>query len=180
LHHGRIEAHSAGIGCGAEFVARLPIVSAAVPVSAPETAVAKPPLEAPPGKPGHILVVDDNRHAAQTLAMLLQRWDYEVRIAFDPFTALEEARTHAPWVVLLDIGMPGMDGYEVARRLRSQPESRAAHLVALTGYGEDEDRRRAESAGFDYHLLKPAAPDDLHKLLRKLAAAVGTPERPAP
>jgi CheY-like chemotaxis protein len=97
-------------------------------------------------------------------------WGYEVRVAYDPYSALDDARAYPPQVVLLDIGMPGMDGYEVARRLRGQEQSKGALLVAVTGYGEDEDRHRALGAGFDYHLVKPADPQDLRELLRVAAS----------
>jgi signal transduction histidine kinase/CheY-like chemotaxis protein len=154
LHGGRVEAHSEGPGKGSEFIVRLPALA--------ETNAA--PLA--DQSPVRILVVDDCRQAAESLALLLRLWGYEVRMAFDPQSALEDARAHPPRVVLLDIGMPGMDGYEVARRLREQDESRNALLVAITGYGEADDRRRAMGAGFDFHMVKPADPDDLRELLK--------------
>ncbi len=110
-------------------------------------------------------MVDDNVDAADSLALVLGVGGYEVRIAHDGPTALQTAETFRPEVVLLDIGLPRMDGYEVARRLRQQTATETAFLVALTGYGQDEDRRQAEEAGFDAHLTKPADPTMLQKLL---------------
>jgi CheY-like chemotaxis protein len=154
LHGGRIEARSDGLGRGSEFVVRLP-------------AVMEPaPADEPGRKPLRVLVVDDSKQAAESLAMLLKMWGYEVRVAYDALTGLEDARTYPPQVIILDIGMPGMDGYELARRLRGQAQSKDALLVAVTGYGEEEDRQRALGAGFDYHLVKPAAPEDLRELLK--------------
>jgi CheY-like chemotaxis protein len=99
------------------------------------------------------------------MALLLRLWGYEARVAFDPLAALEDARTHPPRVVLLDIGMPGMDGYEVARRLRSGGST--AQLIALTGYGRGEDVKRAKAEGFDLHMVKPV---DIPTLLQRLAS----------
>lgn len=154
LHGGRVEARSEGAGRGSEFVVRLPALAEANGAAGS----AQPPMR--------VLIVDDSRHAAESMALLLRVWGYEVRVAFDPLAALDDARAHPPHVVLLDIGMPGMDGYEVARRLRAQEESRNALLVAVTGYGEDDDRRQALGAGFDYHIVKPADPEELRELLR--------------
>lgn len=163
LHGGTVEAHSEGPDRGSEFVLRLP---------APEQALPQPPAsEGPRQEPLQVLVVDNSKEAAQSIALLLQTWGYQVRVTYDPFAALESARTQPPAVVLLDIGMPGMDGYEVARRLRQQPESQNVMLVAVTGYGEAEDRDRARAAGFDYHMTKPVDPNDLRSLLELAASA---------
>lgn len=105
-----------------------------------------------------ILVVDDNVDSAESLALFLTLKGHEVRTAHDGQHAIEAVRTFAPAVVLLDIGLPGISGYEVARRLRDNPELRKTFLVALTGYGQAEDLRRAKEAGFDHHLVKPANP----------------------
>jgi CheY-like chemotaxis protein len=102
-----------------------------------------------------ILVVDDNHDAADSTAMLLRLDNHEVHVAYDAHEAIETARGLRPDVVLLDIGLPLLDGYEVARRLRGQPETRNVRLIAITGYGQPADRSRAEEAGFDAHLLKP-------------------------
>jgi CheY-like chemotaxis protein len=113
---------------------------------------------------GRVLVVDDDPDSAETLAELVRLWKYEVRISFDGRSALAEARKFQPDVILLDIGLPGQDGYETARRIREQGLVRGM-LIALTGYGQDEDRRRALDAGFDRHLTKPVSPDLLQQVL---------------
>jgi CheY-like chemotaxis protein len=149
LHGGTIEAHSAGPGHGSQFVVRLPTVEA--PIAGM--------LETPPpellASPLRVLVVDDNRDAADSLAILLEIGGHAVGVAHDGPAALELAQSFLPDVVLLDIGMPGMNGYEVAMRLRAIPAHHGALLVALTGWGQDEDKRRAMAAGFDHHLTKP-------------------------
>jgi CheY-like chemotaxis protein len=113
-------------------------------------------------------VVDDNHDAAESLAMLLRLKGQEVRMAFDGPTALKLAQEFRPQVVFLDIGMPGMDGYEVANRLGRQSDLDRPLLVALTGWGQQEDRRRSHAAGFHHHLVKPAEPGDLEALLADL------------
>ncbi len=118
-----------------------------------------------------MLVVDDNEDAAQTLAVLLRMEGQDVRVAFNGPSAIEMAEQFLPHVVLLDIGMPRMDGYEVARRLRSLPQLKDVVLVAQTGWGQDEDRRRSQEAGFDGHLVKPTDPTELRSLLASVAAA---------
>src|SRR5207302_1843494 len=112
-----------------------------------------------------ILVVDDNKDAAESLALLLQLARHEVQIALDGSAALEVARTFRPEVVLIDIGLPDMNGYEVARHLRNWPELAGARLVAITGYGQEEDRRLSLEAGFSQHLTKPVDPEELLRLL---------------
>jgi CheY-like chemotaxis protein len=112
-----------------------------------------------------VLIVDDDRDAAETLSELLVMWGHRVWLARDGARGIDAARTHHPEVALLDIGMPGMDGYEVARRLRAGSETREMVLVALTGFGAEEDRRRAREAGFDFHLVKPADPEEIQRLL---------------
>ncbi|WP_314441648.1 hybrid sensor histidine kinase/response regulator [Massilia timonae] len=166
LHGGRVEAHSEGLGKGSEFVVYLPCLA-----EAPETS--PPRLDVQPrGARGlRVLVVDDNVDAAQMLATLLEMNGYEVDIEYDGQGALASAAQAPPDVALLDIGLPDIDGHELARRLRAMPETTQAVLVALTGYGQVEDQQRAYRAGFDHHMAKPA---DLAKLL-ELLAAVGTP-----
>jgi CheY-like chemotaxis protein len=117
-----------------------------------------------------VLVVDDNRDAALCLAILLQLDGYRTHVAHDGFTALELSREHPPDVVLMDIGMPGMDGYELARRLRKTPEGDAALLVAVTGWGLERDREKSREAGIDIHLTKPVEPDTLQEILGRVAS----------
>lgn len=115
-----------------------------------------------------LLVVDDNRDAAETMSMLLQMWGHEVAFVYDGPSALETAEQWQPEVVFLDIGLPGMDGYEVAERMRALPHARGAVLIAITGYGQDDDRLRSRRAGIDHHLVKPVAPDALRSLIDSL------------
>jgi CheY-like chemotaxis protein len=120
--------------------------------------------------PRRILVVDDNRDAASSMSILLKVLGADVRVAFSGPDALAAVSEYQPSVVLLDIGMPGMDGYEVARRIREQPNLQGVTLIALTGWGQEEDRRRTQAAGFDYHLVKPAGIDALKSVLLSLQA----------
>lgn len=116
---------------------------------------------------GRILVIEDNVDSAETMQMLLSISGFDARTAYDAKSALEIAREFQPQVVFCDIGLPGKDGYEVARELRGLPETRSALLVALTGYGHDDDRRRASEAGFDAFQVKPVEPDALQALLSR-------------
>jgi CheY-like chemotaxis protein len=154
MHGGQVEAHSAGPGQGSEFVVRL----ARLTDDARDEQ--KPVDRRNNAKTGNgiqrrILVVDDNRDSAESLAMLLRVRGHEVRTAYDGQQALAAAEDYRPGVVILDIGLPGLDGYGVARALRATPLFRDALLVALTGYGAEEDRRACYRAGFDAHLVKP-------------------------
>ncbi len=163
LHGGTVEAQSEGLGRGSEFVVRLPVAGGA-PVGETPT----PAKRSQPAAPHHrrrVLVVEDNADAAESLASLLTLEGFDVRAAHDGLTAIHLARSFRPEVVLLDIGLPGMDGYEVARRLRQEDGLKQALLVALTGYGQDQDRRRSAEAGFDHHLVKPVSPSLLEDLL---------------
>jgi CheY-like chemotaxis protein len=110
-------------------------------------------------------VVDDNQDATETLELLLQLWGHEVRIAYEGEGALSQAAEFRPDIVLLDIGLPGMSGYDVARQMRALPECREVMLVAVTGYGQDSDRRQSKEAGFDHHLVKPVQPGVLRELI---------------
>jgi PAS domain S-box-containing protein len=165
LHGGTLEAFSAGPGAGAEFVMRLP----AAPDAVARSSRTPPAAEAPGSRDVRILVVDDNHDAAEGVGMLLEVFGHRVAVAADGPAALEAAQKDVPAIMLVDIGLPGMDGYEVARRVRELPELSGVVLVALTGYGLDEDRRRARAAGFDHHLTKPVAP----AVLRTLIASIG-------
>jgi CheY-like chemotaxis protein len=126
-----------------------------------------------------VLVVDDNVDAAVSLGMLLKLAGQEVRVAYDGPAALRQAIDFRPQLVLLDIGMPGMDGYEVCRRLRRESGLEQTTLVALTGWGQDEDRRRSHEAGFDHHIVKPVEPSALHRLLDELPADSVSPGPPS-
>ena len=164
LHGGTVEAHSAGAGSGSEFVLRLP----AIEQQRPSTADA--PVVAPaPSSKRRILVVDDNTDAAESLAALLSINGHETRLAHDGFQAMTEAKAFMPDVVFLDIGMPALDGHETARRIRQEPWGKQMVLVALTGWGQSEDRKRSKDAGFNHHLVKPADPNVVTKLISSLA-----------
>lgn len=115
-----------------------------------------------------LLVVDDNKDAAESMSMLLEMWGHEVAFAYDGPSALETAEQWQPEAVFLDIGLPGMDGYEVAERLRELPHAKDAVLIAITGYGQEDDRQRSRRAGIDHHLVKPVAPDALRNLIDSL------------
>jgi signal transduction histidine kinase len=166
LHGGSVAAHSEGVGKGTEIVVTLPAqVAGEAEVPASHVRPRKP-AEAAPKAPSRILVVDDLAASAETLMTLLEMEGYDVRVANEGMEALRIAEDFRPDVVLLDIGLPGMNGFEVAHRLRQQPESRDALLIALTGYGEAESRARSAQAGFDFHMVKPA---DVNALLSLLA-----------
>jgi PAS domain S-box-containing protein len=162
LHGGSVEAHSAGPGKGSEFTVRLPVVSEAfIDQGVPRgESVAKPP-------PGfRVLVADDNRDAADSLQRILSLYGYDVRVAYDGAEAIAVSESFTPRVAVLDIGMPGANGYQVARTLRAR-HGEGIRLIALTGWGQEGDRRRAMEAGFDFHLTKPVDPGILNELLLK-------------
>jgi PAS domain S-box-containing protein len=166
LHEGKVEAHSPGVGHGAEFVVRLPVVPEVAPVK---------PEESPPapeaGRPLRLLVVDDSKDTVDSLAMLLRLTGHEVATADTGPAGLQAALAGHPDVVLLDLGLPGIDGYEVARRIREQAD--VPMLIAMTGYGQPEDRERSKEAGFDFHLVKPVDPVKLQQLLAECGARSG-------
>jgi len=165
LHGGMVTAASEGEGRGSRFTLRLPRIDA------PRAAIA--PAPAAPGAPAaadgtrRILVVDDNRDSAESMADLLRLWGHHVNLAFDGNEALARAEQFHPEMVLLDIGLPGMDGYQVADRLRKETDTRGLTLVAITGYGQREDRERALAAGFDHHLTKPVDAEALRSLVAR-------------
>jgi CheY-like chemotaxis protein len=163
MHGGTVTAHSDGLGLGSEFVVRIP-------------AVERPWRDLPVGRSAadgsqarrRILVVDDNADAAESLAALLSISGHETRMAHDGPEALQQAERFHPDIVFLDIGMPTLDGHETARLIRKQPWGKNMVLVALTGWGQHEDRRRSKDAGFNHHLVKPADPVVVEKLLASI------------
>jgi PAS domain S-box-containing protein len=159
LHEGSVAADSAGLGQGSEFTVRLPLVEPA-PVPAPTRL---PIDEATPSR--RILIVEDNTDARESLQLLLQLAGHEVETAADGPSGLRKLEAFRPDVALIDLGLPGIDGYDLVRRVRSLPQTKATRFIALTGYGQAEDRRRALDAGFDVHLTKPVDPDRLQRLL---------------
>jgi CheY-like chemotaxis protein len=165
LHGGTIQARSAGPGRGSEFVLKLPVVT----TRAVNATAAPEPV--PASAPRRILVADDNRDAVESLVLLLEIAGHEVHAAFDGEEAIRSAERVRPHVALLDIGMPEANGYEVARRLRAHPWGKNIYLVALTGWGQEADKRRAREVGFDAHLVKPVAPETLNRLLATIAGA---------
>jgi len=169
MHGGGVSVRSEGLGRGCTFTVRLPLSDAT-------GQQALPPPEAPgPLAALQILVVDDNHDAADSLGIVLSTLGAEVRVEYDGASALSTAAAWRPSAVLLDLGMPHMDGWEVARRLRQQPELGGMALVALTGWGQDKDRERTEAAGFDHHLVKPVDFDVLQSLLASMAAGLRVP-----
>jgi signal transduction histidine kinase len=159
LHGGRVQAASAGPDSGAEITFWLPLAEAPAPASQPE---ASTPQER---KQLRILIIEDNRDAAQSLRLLLELHGHKVTLAATGDAGVQAARQWRPDVVLCDLGLPGMDGYAVARALRADPGTAGPRLIAVSGYGHDEDRQRALDAGFDQHLTKPADPVELQRLL---------------
>ncbi len=166
MHGGTVTVLSGGVGQGSEFAVRLPTVVDS-PQRPPEPTIREPT----PITGRRILVVDDNRDSADSLAALLRLTGHEVRTAYDGLEALEAAATFRPDVVLLDIGLPKLSGYQVARKLREEPWGKNMVLVAVTGWGQDDDRRKSTAAGFDDHLVKPVEHAALMKLLAELPAA---------
>lgn len=165
MHGGTITVNSEGRGRGSEFVVRLPVVDR------PSRAAVEtgPKQEKPvPATPMRILVVDDDKDSTVSLSMLLQIMGHEVSTAYDGLQAIDLAAEYRPDIVLLDIGLPEMNGYEVARRIRQAPWGGDMTLIALTGWGQEEDRRHSEEAGFDYHLVKPVEAPALNRLLASL------------
>lgn len=168
MHGGRVTARSAGLGQGSSFEMRLPRIAAAQATNS-EAAEPKSP-------PRRVLVVDDNMDAAQSLAMLLNLQGHETRVALSAKDALELIATFRPAVALIDLGLPEMDGYGLVKRLRALPELRSTRLVAVTGYGQAEDRRRSQAAGFDEHLVKPVELAALTRTFAAIPSAGGEPE----
>jgi CheY-like chemotaxis protein len=175
-HGGTVAAHSEGPGKGSTFTVRIPLAAPEAAGPAARSASAGPgPAPAPVGEDGderirRVLVVDDNRDAAVTLTMMLGLMGCETRTAFSGFEAIDVAAEFRPELILLDIGMPGLNGYDTARRMREEPWGRDVFLVALTGWGQGADRRRSQEAGFDDHVVKPIEPSALEQLLIRRVA----------
>jgi CheY-like chemotaxis protein len=159
MHGGSVEARSEGPGRGSEFTVRLPTV-----LVAPARAEGAAEGSAPSSR-RRILVVDDNRDSAISLALMLKLMGNEVRTAHDGLEAVQAAEVFRPDVILLDIGLPKLNGYEAARRIRGQPWGGDMVLIAVTGWGQEEDKRRSKEAGFNFHMVKPVEPAALEKLL---------------
>ncbi len=176
LHGGHVEARSGGCGHGAEFLVRLPLPWGPEPEQRADAhGGAAEPQAAPRAR---VLLVEDNVDVADALAMLLEVLGHSVEVTHDGLAALETMQRTRPDVMLIDIGLPGIDGFEVARRVRAAPGGSSMLLVALTGYGRDEDRERTRAAGFDYHLTKPVEVDALEGLVARLGVAEARPEKP--
>jgi CheY-like chemotaxis protein len=159
LHGGSVRAASAGLGEGSTFTVTLPVYTE------PPALTAHPAPARRAAKPLRVLVVEDNRDAADSLRMLFEAYGYQVTVAYSGPDGVKAAAESRPEVIICDVGLPGMDGYRVAQALRGNPVTAAARLIALTGYGREEDLRRAREAGFDEHLTKPADPAALEAIL---------------
>jgi CheY-like chemotaxis protein len=167
MHGGTVEAHSPGRGQGSEFVVHLPLAGRASGIGEDLRSDFPPPAVIA----RRILVVDDNKDQADSLGMLLRLHGYQVIVAHDGFSAVEAAITNVPDVAVVDIGLPGLSGHDVARRIREHPDLRHMVLVAQTGWGQDGDRRRSVEAGFDHHLVKPVDHAELMHLLDEVRPA---------
>jgi CheY-like chemotaxis protein len=163
LHGGRVEASSPGVGQGSTFKVFLPLADSPPPALPQQSGV-----EAAPTYRARILVADDNRDAADTLSLILQLDGHEVRTAYDGVEALRVAEQFAPQIALLDIGMPNLNGYQTAKRIREQSWGSSILLVALTGWGQEQDRRQATEAGFNCHLVKPGDPQKITALIEQM------------
>ena len=163
MHGGSVEIDSAGSNQGSEFRVRLP-VRAEAPTVDGESNVSPEKCAAVPTQ-RRVLIVDDNKAAADMLSLIVKTLGYQVRTASDGQAAIEVAGEFRPDVVLMDLGMPRMNGYDAARRIRQETWGKDMLLVALTGWGQDEDKQRTKEAGFDFHLVKPAEPAELQRLI---------------
>ncbi|CDG84158.1 hybrid sensor histidine kinase/response regulator [Janthinobacterium agaricidamnosum] len=179
MHGGGVAAFSEGSGKGSEFVIDLPAVQLAPPE--PAAAAAAAPVEingAPHGKPSHVLVVDDNRDAADSLQALFQMEGFDVSAAYDGYAAVAALDSSRPDLIVMDLGMPGMDGYQAGRLIRQRPDAQHIMMIALTGWGQSDARRRTLDAGFDYHLIKPVDFVDIMRLVRQRFKRLPDQHRP--
>jgi len=168
MHDGRVSVTSEGLGHGATFAVTWPLQ----PVEEPTAVPAAPSVGAAPAVRKRVLVVDDNRDAADTLAMMIEMLGHDVRRLYDPHAVIADVTAFRPQVVFLDVGMPGLSGYELAPKLRALPGFDDLAIVAVTGWGQPEDRRRTREAGFDEHLVKPPPLEAIQRLC-------GEPVRPS-
>jgi CheY-like chemotaxis protein len=175
MHGGRVDAHSAGRGRGSEFVVRLPIVVEDASVRDAAGGGGDATL---PTSELRILVVDDNRDAADSLTKLLELMGNAVHTAYDGEEAVQAAESFRPHVVLCDIGLPKMDGHEACRHIRSKPWGKDMILIAVTGWGQEEDKRTSAEAGFQRHMVKPVDPEVLMRMLAEMRPGQGTSNTP--
>jgi CheY-like chemotaxis protein len=176
MHGGSIEARSEGLGTGSEFIVRMPIMTDAplvTPPLPPRTGRDAAPI-APANNGARVLAVDDNGDALEAVATLLRMAGHAVETAADGEAAIEKARSLRPDVMLLDIGLPGVDGYDVARWIRSEPWGGDVLLVAMTGWGQPKDKRQAQEAGFNTHLTKPIDAEELERVLASRPGSLKT------
>lgn len=170
LHDGSVEVHSEGAGQGSEFIVRLPMVGVCEESPTTISPTKPPPMTKPAGSALRVLVVDDNAAAAYMLSRIVEALGNETKIASDGEQAIAAAEAFQPQVIFMDIGMPRMNGYEAAERIRQTSWGKGLVLVALTGWGQQEDRRRTQAAGFNHHLVKPADLDQVQQLLSAVAS----------
>jgi CheY-like chemotaxis protein len=170
LHGGTVAAHSAGADLGSEFIVRLPVVQPQAPSRQEPTAPAPEPPEPPAAGPLRVLVVDDSPAVAISLKCTIELWDHLVETSPDAFAALEAVRTFRPNVVLADLGLPRMNGYQLAAELRRLPQMQGVPLLAVSGFGQESDVKKSHEAGFSHHLVKPIKPDELKQILAAYAA----------
>jgi CheY-like chemotaxis protein len=161
MHDGTVEARSDGLGTGSEFVVRLPVQSVE-PITASQATGAEA------SRSRRVLVADDNRDSAATLAALLRLMEHETATAHDGLEALRVAEDFLPEIAFIDIGMPNLNGYDTARQIRRSAWGRDTFLVALTGWGQDEDKRRSSEAGFDVHCVKPVNLAEIKRLMMEM------------
>jgi len=169
FHSGSIEARSPGPGRGSEFVVKLPML--ARPAALPEVAA----HDEARGPRRRLLIVDDNRDSAESMRLMFGHAGHDVGAVYEGEATVEAAARMKADAVLLDIGLPDIDGYEVARRLRADPRTRDALIIAVTGYGRDEDLRRSHEAGVDEHVVKPIDPDEILRRIERGRANSGSP-----
>jgi len=163
MHKGSVNAYSEGLGKGSEFTVRLPIASAPQRKPVPQSELRQ---DYNASTPHRVLVVDDNEPSAKTMGWTMELMGYEGRLAKDGPSAIEIARSFCPDVVLLDIGLPGMNGYELCELMHKEPSLKDTIFIAQTGWGQEEHIRRSKEAGFNYHLVKPVNMNDLKKILQ--------------